>query len=408
MLTGKILSDYAELVVKIGVNLQKGQGLEIVCPVEKREVAKALTIAGYNAGAKIVRIRWEDEEINKLNYTYADTDALTEVPKWLVASRNYLVEEGFCYIAVSADDPSAFKDIPADKIAAVAKARGKALKKYSDAVMSNQIRWCVISVPTLAWAKQVFPNSKDAVKDLAEAIEKTMRLDCENPLQMWQEHIKTLDKRAEFLNKHNFSYLHFKSGNGTDLKVGLAKNHLWTSAQELAKDGVKFVANMPTEEVFTAPHRLKVDGVLKSALPLCENGQIIDDFSITFKKGKIIDFTAKKGYETLKHLINTDEGTHHLGEVALIGKNSPIAKSGILFYNTLFDENASCHLAIGKAYPTTVKNGETLSKKELKSLGVNDSTEHIDFMIGTDDLEVIGVDDKGNAVQIFKNGEWII
>ena len=408
MLTGKILSDYAELVVKIGVNLQKGQGLEIVCPVEKREVAKALTIAGYNAGAKIVRIRWEDEEINKLNYTYADTDALTEVPKWLVASRNYLVEEGFCYIAVSADDPSAFKDIPADKIAAVAKARGKALKKYSDAVMSNQIRWCVISVPTLAWAKQVFPNSKDAVKDLAEAIEKTMRLDCENPLQMWQEHIKTLDKRVEFLNKHNFSYLHFKSGNGTDLKVGLAKNHLWTSAQELAKDGVKFVANMPTEEVFTAPHRLKVDGVLKSALPLCENGQIIDDFSITFKKGKIIDFTAKKGYETLKHLINTDEGTHHLGEVALIGKNSPIAKSGILFYNTLFDENASCHLAIGKAYPTTVKNGETLSKKELKSLGVNDSTEHIDFMIGTDDLEVIGVDDKGNAVQIFKNGEWII
>lgn len=408
MLTGKILSDYAELVVKIGVNLQKGQGLEIVCPVEKREVAKALTIAGYNAGAKIVRIRWEDEEINKLNYTYADTDALTEVPKWLVASRNYLVEEGFCYIAVSADDPSAFKDIPADKIAAVAKARGKALKKYSDAVMSNQIRWCVISVPTLAWAKQVFPNSKDAVKDLAEAIEKTMRLDCEKPLQMWQEHIKTLDKRAEFLNKHNFSYLYFKSGNGTDLKVGLAKNHLWTSAQELAKDGVKFVANMPTEEVFTAPHRLKVDGVLKSALPLCENGQIIDDFSITFKKGKIIDFTAKKGYETLKHLINTDEGTHHLGEVALIGKNSPIAKSGILFYNTLFDENASCHLAIGKAYPTTVKNGETLSKKELKSLGVNDSTEHIDFMIGTDDLEVIGVDDKGNAVQIFKNGEWII
>ena len=408
MLTGKILSDYAELVVKIGVNLQKGQGLEIVCPVEKREVAKALTIAGYNAGAKIVRIRWEDEEINKLNYTYADTNALTEVPKWLVASRNYLVEEGFCYIAVSADDPSAFKDIPADKIAAVAKARGKALKKYSDAVMSNQIRWCVISVPTLAWAKQVFPNSKDAVKDLAEAIEKTMRLDCESPLQMWQEHIKTLDKRADFLNKHNFSYLHFKSGNGTDLKVGLAKNHLWTSAQELAKDGVKFVANMPTEEVFTAPHRLKVDGVLKSALPLCENGQIIDDFSITFKKGKIIDFTAKKGYETLKHLINTDEGTHHLGEVALIGKNSPIAKSGILFYNTLFDENASCHLAIGKAYPTTVKNGETLSKKELKSLGVNDSTEHIDFMIGTDDLEVIGVDDKCNAVQIFKNGEWII
>jgi len=408
MLKGKTLKDYAKLVVNIGVNLQKGQGLEIVCPTEKREIAIALAEAGYEAGAKIVRVRWEDEEINKINYANAEADALTEVPKWLVDSRNYLVDNGFCYIAVSADDPEAYKNIPAEKLAAVMQARSKALKKYSDSVMSNGIRWCVVSVPTPAWAKQVFPASTNPEEDLSIAIEKAMRLNTANPLEAWKKHIETLSLRAEFLNEKNFDYLHFKNGLGTDLKVGLAKNHLWTSAREKAKDGVNFVANIPTEEVFTSPHRLKVDGTLVSAMPLCENGQIIDQFTITFKKGKIVKFTAKKGYETLKHLIDTDSGTKYLGEVALIGKNSPIARSGILFYNTLFDENASCHLAIGKAYPTTIRGGEKLTKKELKALGVNDSTEHIDFMIGTPDLEVTGYDKNGNATPLFIDGEWVI
>ena len=190
--------------------------------------------------------------------------------------------------------------------------------------------------------------------------------------------------------------------------MGLADDHLWLSARELAKDGKYFVANMPTEEVFTAPHRLKVDGVLKSAMPLCENGQIIDEFTITFKKGKIVDFSAKKGYDTLKHLIETDDGTMRLGEVALIGKNSPIAKSGVLFYNTLFDENASCHLAIGKAYPTTIKGGDKLSVKDLKEKGANDSAEHVDFMIGTTDLSVIGIKKDGSKFVLFKDGEWAI
>ena len=195
---------------------------------------------------------------------------------------------------------------------------------------------------------------------------------------------------------------------GTDIKVGLCDNHKWLSAKEVAKDGVPFIANLPTEEVFTAPHRLRVDGTLKSALPLCENGQIIDGFSLTFKNGKVVDFSAQKGYETLKQILQTDQGTLRLGEVALIGKNSPIAKSKILYYNTLFDENASCHLAIGKGYPTTVIGGEKLSKSELKSLGLNDSSEHIDFMIGTDDLSVTGVTDNGEEFTLFTNGEWTI
>lgn len=408
MLKGKTLLDYAKLVLTIGVNLQKGQGLEIACPIEKSDIAVALTEQAYALGAKIVRVRWENQQIDRLNYANADLSALTDIPKWLVDSRNYLVEKGFCYVAVSADDPAAFKDIPAEKIGAVAKARAKALKKFSDAVMANGVRWCVVSVPTLAWAKQVFPNEKDSEQALSNAIEKAMRLDTIDPLTAWQEHIATLEKRAEFLNYSNFEYIHFENAKGTNLKVGLCDDHVWISAREKAKDGVHFVANIPTEEVFTAPHRLKVDGVLKSAMPLCENGQIIDDFTIEFKDGKIIDYSAKVGYETLKQLIDTDSGTKRLGEIALIGKNSPIAKLNVLFYNTLFDENASCHLAIGKGYPTTVIDGDKLSIKELKEKGLNDASDHFDFMIGTPDLSVTGIKKDGTKIPLFKDGEWII
>ena len=408
MLTGKTLENYADLIIKVGVNLKKGQGLEIACPVEKHDFARALAKAGYKAGAKIVKIRWMDEEIEKLNYQYASLETLTDIPKYEIDSRNYLVENGFCRVAVSAEDPSAFKNLDAQKIGEVAKARAKAYKKYFDVVMANGIRWCVVSVPTLNWAKQVFPNAKDPEKQLELAIEKTMRLDSDNPTMAWEEHIKTLEKRAEYLNKMDFEYIRFKNGLGTDLTVGLADGHKWLSANELAKDGVNFVANMPTEEVFTAPHRLKVDGVLKSAMPLCENGQVIDDFTITFKKGKIVCYSAKKGYDTLKQLIETDQGTLRLGEIALIGKNSPIAQSGILFYNTLFDENASCHLAIGKAYPTTVWGGESMTKSQLKSRGVNDSNEHVDFMIGTPDLLVTGIKKDKTEVNLFTDGEWTI
>ncbi len=408
MLTGKTLCDFAELALKIGVNLQKGQGLEIVCPTEKSDVAEAIALKAYEIGAKIVRVRWENDKTDRINYLHADKDALCEVPKWYVDSKNYLLKNDFCYIAIAAEDPSAFKDVPEERLAAVAKARGKKLKKYFDEVMANGIRWCVISVPTEDWAKQVFPNRENPVEKLSEAIEKTMRLDKKDPVKEWRKHIEKLNVHAQFLNDANFEYLHFENSKGTDLYVGLAIDHVWISAEEKAKDGVPFVANMPTEEVFTAPHNKKIDGVVKSALPLCYNGQIIDDFSLTFKKGRIVDFSAAKGYGLLKNLINTDSGTKSLGEVALIGKNSPIAQSKILFYNTLFDENASCHIAIGQGYPTTVKNGENLSAKEKKEKGLNDSIEHVDFMIGTPDLKVTGITFDGKQIPVFRNGEWVI
>ena len=408
MLTGKKLYDFAELVLGVGVNLQKGQGLEIVCPVEKSEVAVAFSEKAYEMGARIVNVRWSCEKTDRVNYLYAEEEALTDIPKWFVDSKNYLVKKGFCYVAIDAEDPSAFKDVPSEKLAAVSKKKSKLLKAFSDEVMSNGIRWCVVSVPTESWAKKIFPAAADPVEELSSAIEKTMRLDEKNPLEAWQKHIDTLNRRAEFMNAKNFEYLHYTSANGTDLMLGLAVNHVWVSAQEKAKDGVPFVANMPTEEIFTAPHKAKINGVVKSALPLSYNGQIIENFSFTFKRGKVVDFSAEKGYDVLKKLLETDSGTLSLGEAALIGKNSPIAKSGILFLNTLFDENASCHLALGKGYPTTVKGGAEMTVKELKKLGVNDSVEHVDFMIGSPDLSVTGIGYDKSETPLFVDGEWVI
>ncbi len=408
MLTGKILKNYCDLVIELGVNLQVGQGLVIVCPVEKAEIAHALTRSAYMHGAKIVRVRWNDEIVDRLSYDNATVDALKEVPKWMVDERNYIAEKGFCYVAISAENPNAFNGVPAEKLSAVSISRSKAFKKFSDCVMANGVRWCVVSVPTLEWAKKVFPASDSPLEELSCAIEKTMRLDTDNPISAWKEHISNLEYRANFLNKKRFNKLKFLSENGTNLSVGLADGHVWLSAKEMAKDGKDFIANLPTEEVFTAPHCERVNGTVKCAMPLIYNGQTIDQFTLTFKDGKIVDYDAKLGYDALSHLLKTDKGILSIGEVALIGKSSPIAQSGILFYNTLFDENASCHLALGKAYPTTIQGGNKLSTKELKTKGANDSIEHVDFMIGTPDLIVVGIANDGEQTLLFKDGDWVI
>ncbi len=408
MLKGKTLDIYAELIIKKGVNLQNGQGLEIVCPVELPFVAEALTKKAYELGASIVSVRWESEKIDRLNFENASIDKLTFVPKWLIDSRNYLVKENFCYIAIASENPKAFVGVDANKISAYSRAKSKALKDYSDAVMKNKIRWCVVSYPTLEWANEVFSNDENSVDKLSLAIEKAMRLNGKNTIADWEKHVDNLNAHANVLTKKQFEYLHFKNSLGTDLKVGLADHHVWLSALETGADGVPFIANLPTEEVFTAPHKNKVDGVVRSSLPLIYNGVIIDDFSLSFKNGKIVSFTASKGYDTLKELIETDSGTKRIGEVALIGKNSPIAKSGVLFLNTLFDENASCHIALGKAYPTCVEGGDKLSKTELANKGLNDSIEHVDFMLGTKDLTVTGIDKFGKTTPVFIDGEWAI
>lgn len=406
MFSEDTLKKFCLLTLKMGVNIQKNQSLHIVCPVDKSEVARALASTAFSLGAKDVKVSYQDDLFEKIRFTHATEETLSIIPKWLVASKEYLVNENYCYVCIDADDPDVFSTVNPKKIGAYSKAKSKALKKFTSSVMENGIRWCVVSVPSLAWAKKVFPNSVNPEKDLAYAIEKCMRLDTIDPVIAWDTHVKNLSEKARFLNENNFEYLTLKNSLGTDVKIYLAENHVWTSAKEKAKDGIEFIANMPTEEVFTAPNRLKTTGVIKSSMPLSYNGNIINDFSITLKDGKIVDFSAKTGYDILKNLIHTDKGTMRLGEIALIPKSSPISKLKTLFYNTLFDENASSHVAIGKAYPTTVKNGDTLTKSELLKLGVNDSIEHVDFMIGTPDLNIIGTRKNGEQVPVFIDGDW--
>lgn len=408
MLNNVQLQHYADLAIKVGVNLQKGQRLNINAQIECAHIVRVLAEAAYRAGASEVMVQYADEKLSRINYDFMTVEELEKVPQWQIDRSVHIVDNNYANISVSAGDPNIFAGVDPVKLQRAAQARGKAMKYYREAFMRNANRWLVISVPTQAWAKQVFPNEENAVDRLWDAIAMTMRLNEPDPVAAWQKHIATLTRRADFMNKKDFSYVHLTSKNGTNLKVGLAEGHIWCAAEEKAEDGITFTANMPTEEIFTAPHRLRVDGVVHNALPLVEQGNIIDDFTIHFEKGRVTKFTAKKGQDALSNIINTDEGSHYLGEVALIGKNSPIAQSGIMFYNTLFDENASCHLALGKGYPTTVKNGSGMTKEQLEEIGVNDSLEHCDFMIGTADMNIVGVTKEGKKVQLFVDGEWVI
>lgn len=404
----KEMQKYAELVLKIGVNLQKGQYVFFNCPVEKAEIGRIFAEKAYELGAAYAKILYNDEKLDRIAYRRAERKTLCEIFPSAVLAKEEIEQKGAAYVSLIADDPNALKGLDEEKIAAVSKARAIAFKKFQSAVMTNRIRWCVAAIPGEEWAKLLFPDAANPQEELWNAIKKTVRLDEPDPVAAWRKHIDTLNARAKFLNDCAFSALRFTSANGTDLTVGLAEGHVWLAAEETAADGVKFIANMPTEEIFTAPHCRNVNGTVKNALPLAEDGNVVDDFTLEFKNGEVVSFSAGTGEKVLKGILSTDEGTKRLGEVALIGKNSPVAKSGLLFYNTLFDENASCHLALGKAYPTTVRGGENMSEKELSAAGANDSSAHVDFMIGTGDLRVEGIAENGDTTALIENGDWVI
>ena len=402
------LEQYAELVIKIGVNLQENQELVINADVSDCEFARIIADVAYKNKAKKVTMMWRDELFTKLRYENEQLETLVDIPQYQIDERNYAVEKSSAYLCILSEDPNLMKDISPKILAETSKAKNIAFQKFYDASMKNQIRWNLIAVPSVSWAKTIFPelSNEDAVNKLWEYIFKTMRLDKNNPIEEWQKHISQLKTRSEFLNNANLKELHYKNSIGTDLVIGLPENYLFEGCGEKALDGVPFVANMPTEEIFTAPHRLKVDGKVVASMPLVYNGTKIENFGFTFEKGRIVDFFAESGYEVLKNLIETDEGSHYLGEVALVQFNSPIRNLNTLFYNTLFDENASCHLAIGEAYPSCLKDGSKLSKKELLEIGLNDSLEHVDFMIGTKDLQIEGITIDEKKVTIFKDGNF--
>lgn len=410
MLTNKQMEKYAELAVRIGANMQKGQEAVIRCDVQCADFAHLIAAKAYEFGAKMVHMEYLDEKLDRINMLNATKDAITDIPSYRKAMWDYSVERRCCLISISAEDPNKFKGCDAAKLSAYEVARQLARQAFRNATMSNYLRWTIVSIPTPAWAQQVFPTLpvEQAVDKMWNAIGHIMRLDQPDPTAAWKKHINTLVSRAEFLTRHNFEYIHMTNAQGTDLTVGLATDHVWIAAQEEGQDGVPFTANMPTEEVFTAPHNRKINGVVTNALPLVNNGNIIDSFRIVFKDGKVADYSAKVGYDALKGLLSTDEGVLSLGEIALIGKNSPIAESGILFFNTLFDENASCHLAFGASYPTTVKGGNDMTAEQLAAHGMNQSIQHVDFMVGTKDMDIDGIGYDGTATPIFRNGDWII
>ena len=406
----KLLEKYALLLVKTGINIQKDQTLVINSPIECAAFTRIVSKIAYIEGAREVVVTWRDELSTKIKFTFAPEEIFSEYPDWQKDFYVSSARKGAAFLSISASDPELMKDVNPARMSKANKAASTAIKEYRDRMMSNKNVWCVASIPTQAWANKVFPevSEDEAMEKLWNAIFKTVRVDTEDPVASWETHKSNLKKSMDYLNLNNFKYLQYKNSLGTNLKIELPENHLWLGGSDYTPSGVEFIANMPTEEVFTLPKKTGVNGIVVSSKPLNYNGNLIDKFSITFENGRVVDFKAENGYDILKSIIETDEGSCYLGEVALVPYDSPISNSNILFYNTLFDENASCHLALGKAYPVCIKNGENLSNEELKGLEVNDSFVHEDFMVGTKDLQIIGITAEGIEVPVFENGNFVI
>lgn len=405
-----ILDKYANLIVKVGINIQEGQPLVINSPVEGADFVRLLAKHAYALGAKEVHVNWNDGELSRMKYENAPMDIFENFPKWYAEGLEDYAEQGAGFISISAQDPYLLKGIDPKKIAANNKSSSIALKDYYKYTMNNINSWCVMSIPTKAWAQRIFTDvsEDEAVEKLWDAIFKTMRMYQDDPVKAWEEHLENLEERMNFLNEKDFKKLYFKSSNGTDLQVELPDGHIWAGGGGYNSKDIFFVANMPTEEVFTLPHKNGVNGVVYSTKPLNYGGNLIDNFNITFENGKVVDFEAEEGYDVLKGLLDLDEGAKRLGEVALVPHDSPISNSNLIFYNTLFDENASCHLAFGKAYPTNLEGGVDMSDDELDKAGVNNSLTHVDFMIGSEDLSIIGETKDGQKVQVFEKGNWAL
>ena len=403
----QLLSKYADVVVRIGLNLRKGQRLILRGILEDAPLMRKVAESAYKAGAVYVEPIYTDERIARIRFEHADPESLTEVPNWMVARYEEYYERMDAELAIHSPDPELLAGIDPDLIAKSRKATAEKfepLRKYE-----NTTNWCVVASPSPAWAKKVFPDvpAKEAVEKLWAEIFASCRIYEADPVAAWQEHVEKLKKYRDYLNAQKFTALHYKSP-GTELTIGLPEKHLWQGAQAEFKNGITGIPNLPTEEVFTTPHKDQVNGVVASTMPLNYSGVLIEDFSLTFEHGRAVKVSAKKGEETLKKLIETDENAARLGECALVPNSSPISQRKILFYNTLFDENASCHVAIGNSYRDTIVGGEDMTEEEFAAAGGNKSLVHTDFMIGSDQLDIDGLKADGSRVPVFRKGEWAI
>lgn len=405
------LRKYAELAVKTGVNVQPGQTLVITTTTDCSEFARLVVEEAYKAQAGYVYVRWSDDPITKTTYEHADVNILKKVPNWIKDQYQHFMDEGACALNIYAPTPGLLASIDPTKIQEVQIEMQKALKSYREYMMGNKAQWSLVSVPTDAWAAKVFPDVsvEEAVEKLWDAILAAVRIeDDNNPVVEWKEHNQRLSSYNKKLNDFNFERLIFKNSLGTDLDVELVKNHHWAGGSEKAQNGVIFNPNLPTEENFTMPKKTGVNGTVVATKPLNYQGRLIEDFTLTFKDGEVVSYTAKKEEGALKNLLSVDEGSRFLGEVALISHHSPISLSNVLFFNTLFDENASCHLALGRAYPMNIQGGNDMSEEELVAAGVNLSMEHVDFMFGSEDMSIVGVQADGQQVVVFQQGNFVI
>ena len=404
------LQQYAELLVKVGMNVQPKQPVFIRSSVETLELTHLIVEEAYHCGASDVRVVYSDPTLKRLKFENESVEhfANHEIKSYDVEARMDYVKRGAANLALISEDPDLMDGIDSQKLQAFQQQNARAFKGYMESVQKNQFPWVVAAFTSKAWAKRVYPelSVEEAYIKFIDEVFDIVRIDGNDPVENWRQHIANLSVYAQKLQQKNYHALHYVS-EGTDLTVGLAKNHIWEDATSYVNGKEQaFIANIPTEEVFTAPDRNRVDGYVTNKLPLSYNGTIIDQFKLMFKDGEIIDFSAEKGEAVLKDLINTDEGSRRLGEVALVPDDSPISNRNTIFYNTLFDENAACHLAIGSAYAFNIQGGTEMTVEEKIASGLNDSNVHVDFMIGSSDLTIYGIFEDGSKELVFENGNW--
>ncbi|CAN7533976.1 aminopeptidase [Rhizobium rhizogenes] len=401
------LEKLAEVAVKVGLQLQAGQDLLITAPVAAMPLVRLITREAYKAGAGLVSTFYADEETTLARYEYGHDESFDRAASWLYEGMGKAFANNTARLAISGDNPMLLSGQDPAKVARANRANSAAYKPALEKISNFDINWNIVSYPNPSWAKLVFPDDPEAiaVAKLAKAIFSASRVDVEDPIAAWAEHNANLRKRSEWMNGQRFATLHFQ-GPGTDLKVGLADGHEWHGGASTAKNGITCNPNIPTEEVFTTPHALRVEGHVSSTKPLSHQGTLIDNIQVRFEAGRIIEAKATRGEEVLNKVLDTDEGARRLGEVALVPHSSPISASGILFYNTLFDENASCHIALGQCYSKCFVDGATLSQEQITAQGGNSSLIHIDWMIGSNKVDIDGIKPDGSSVPVMRKGEW--
>lgn len=408
------LRGYADLIVRVAVNLRRGQRLLIIGPLayggvsfEAAPLVRRITEAAYAAGASYVEALWGDEPLTLARFALAAPDTFDQFSRWLPKALVEHVEAGDATLSIFANDPDLLAGQSMDRVGAMQRSSSHALHPFREHISSNQTNWAVVAAASAKWAAKVFPDlaPADQLARLWESIGRFCRLDRADPVAEWQAHIAALAARAEYLNRKQFTALRY-SAPGTSLTIGLPKGHLWISARSQSRNGIHFTANIPTEEVFTIPHKDRVDGLVRSTKPLSYAGQLVENFSLQFAEGRVVKISAERGEAALRQLVETDAGAARLGEIALVPHSSPISQSGLLFYNTLFDENAASHVALGSAYKFTIAGGEDMDDAAFEQSGGNRSAAHVDFMIGSGELDIDAVDDNGRAEPLMRGGEW--